>query len=621
MNRGVNASIWLWATESGEQHAGSEQELVTCLSSRALPPYTLVWRSGWGEWLPAMQVAELARGVLESSNCAPRTARATAPGVPPPPPPIDTYPTLRRWAEELQQASGPITRREGLPVWAQTVVLNESPASVDPDEITGEIPLEVLQEAARLMMEPTPPVDLGIAEGVRRSRTSLLPVAPPDVDAFRTTPDASPVSRSAASVGVTPEELEALGEMPSRSHGRRWLWLLPVAGMAAALWYVRAHGWPGKPASAPEPQVAVLPMRTTASAAEPAPSPPKVFGCRVLERPQKLDDWVVPEGPLGMALAPDGKRIALGFAQSHERAIGISFDPSRFAPLSSEADGSDPASIGLSREFMQYREEQIYSVTPLSASGKLEFRVERVGEKLALGTAIDGVPTLRVGMNEFGVVGGLLGRRPHRIWWLPRPALTSVPAYTRHPLGYLIAARVGRKDPTIRVGVISPEAVAHTSLSTLELPKGPVGIPVLAGKATVMALAVVVEAERAVAGDRLMLARATPTELPLTAEPLEAFGGAPVQLANPALAALGGEGFALTWSEGVGEQRRVRLLLLDDALAPRGEPIELSLPELEHGGAINGALFWANERLFSFFYLRRPEGYSLWANRLTCGEY
>jgi hypothetical protein len=61
--------------------------------------------------------------------------------------------------------------------------------------------------------------------------------------------------------------------------------------------------------------------------------------------------------------------------------------------------------------------------------------------------------------------------------------------------------------------------------------------------------------------------------------------------------------------------------LLDDDLHPRGEPYEMTLPELPHRGAINGALLWANDRLLSFFYLRRPEGYSLWANEVSCKEY
>jgi hypothetical protein len=648
MNRGVNASIWLWATESGEQHAGSEQELVACLTSRALPPYTLVWRSGWSEWLPAMQVAELSRGLPEGSVCAPRSARSTSPGVPPPPPPLASYPELKRWAEELQQSSGPITRRAGVPVWAQTAVLNESPSAADPDAITEPIPAELIERARRLMMAPAPPADLGIAQGMAPSRASSPALgyavaeellegacepAPPLLDASSFAPGALDGDVS-------------VGALRGRSRG--WLWVFPVAALAAAGWFGRGYLPFKLPATPGEPEVAVLPVRPAAPPS-PEPAAPKVFGCRVLERPQKLDDWALPDGPLVAALAPDGKRVALGYAQSRERAIGISFDPTRFpaAAAGSEPRGSkkdsapvsgvnadapgelsptlasaspDPASIGLTRDFQQYRDEPIYSVTPLVAGGKLEFRVEREGEKLTLGTAIDGVPPLRIGANESGFVGGLLGRRPHRIWWLPRPSLSAVPAYTRHPFGYLIAARVGRKDQTIRVGVISPEATAHTPFSTLELPKGAVGLPALASKGAVLALAVVVEAERAGA-DRLLLARGTPTELPLVAAPLPVFGTSTVELANPALAPLGGEGFALSWSEGVAEQRRVRLLLLDDELAPRGEPFDVALPRLEHGGAINGALFWANERLLALYYLRRPDGYSLWVDQVTCGEY
>lgn len=649
MNRGVNASIWLWATESGEQHAGSEQELVTCLSSRALPAYTLVWRSGWSEWLPAMQVKELARGVPESGLCAPREARTTSPGVPPPSPPIETYPMLRRWAEELRQSAGPITRREGVPIWAQTVSLSEPPPVGDADEITDEIPDEVLAEAARLMMVPTPPRDLGIAESARRSRTSwpavIVPegsfapaLEPPALESFL-----DPSAMASDAGAQTPrgfDHLVAQSEVAGRSRSWRWLWLLPVAALGGGLWFTRTEWLPAAPLAAPEPQVAVLPVRPVASS-EPPPPAPKQFGCRVLDRPQRIDDWSIPDKPLGVALAPDGKRIALGYAQSRERAVGLSFDPARFvargepftpklpdtpadaneaARAELAAASPDPASVGIVRELTNVREEELYSVTPLVASGKLEFRVERVGDKLSNGTAIDGVPTLRIGQNDVGLVGGLLGRRPHRIWWLPRPGLTAVPTYTRHPLGHLIAARVGRKDPTLRLGVISPEAAPHTPLGTLELPKGALSVPALASKASVMGLAVVVEAERGGA-DRLMLARATPTALPTSAEPLAVFGDEPVQLSAPALSSLGAEGFALSWTQGVGEERQVKLLILDDELRPRGEPFAMELPEASHRGVINGGLFWASERLLAFYYLRRPEGYSLWVNEIDCGDH
>src|SRR6185503_462746 len=54
------AEEWRWVGEDGVEKPVAEQELIAELSSESLPNYTLVWKKGWLEWLPAMQVAELA---------------------------------------------------------------------------------------------------------------------------------------------------------------------------------------------------------------------------------------------------------------------------------------------------------------------------------------------------------------------------------------------------------------------------------------------------------------------------------------------------------------------------------------------------------------------------------
>ena len=45
---------------AGEQHDIAYKELWSALSSGSLPPYVLVWRPGFREWLHAQNVAELA---------------------------------------------------------------------------------------------------------------------------------------------------------------------------------------------------------------------------------------------------------------------------------------------------------------------------------------------------------------------------------------------------------------------------------------------------------------------------------------------------------------------------------------------------------------------------------
>ncbi|HTV19410.1 MAG TPA: DUF4339 domain-containing protein, partial [Polyangiaceae bacterium] len=94
----VSPPMWRWAIEDEEPQTGTEDELIRQLAGGRLPPYALVWREGWGEWLPAMQVEELAEAFPEASALGTRTARPSSiPGIPPVP--ISDYPRLRHLAK------------------------------------------------------------------------------------------------------------------------------------------------------------------------------------------------------------------------------------------------------------------------------------------------------------------------------------------------------------------------------------------------------------------------------------------------------------------------------------------------------------------------------------------
>lgn len=54
---------WRWANAEGVIQSIDEWNLVAALSGGQLPPQTLVWRSGWGEWLPASRVLELSAAI------------------------------------------------------------------------------------------------------------------------------------------------------------------------------------------------------------------------------------------------------------------------------------------------------------------------------------------------------------------------------------------------------------------------------------------------------------------------------------------------------------------------------------------------------------------------------
>jgi hypothetical protein len=64
---------WSWVTPDGKTITGAKGELMLALRGEKLPAATLVWRSGWGEWLPASRVAEL-RNVLPPGKAEPLQA-------------------------------------------------------------------------------------------------------------------------------------------------------------------------------------------------------------------------------------------------------------------------------------------------------------------------------------------------------------------------------------------------------------------------------------------------------------------------------------------------------------------------------------------------------------------
>ncbi len=75
MTLGADDSTWRWIAPDGQEHSGSKWDLVAQLSAGSLPPKTFVWRSGWGEWLTASKVAELA-SALPAGSAEPPTKPA-----------------------------------------------------------------------------------------------------------------------------------------------------------------------------------------------------------------------------------------------------------------------------------------------------------------------------------------------------------------------------------------------------------------------------------------------------------------------------------------------------------------------------------------------------------------
>lgn len=69
---------WRWADPHGQQRRIRADALRAALASGAIPPNAPVWRSGWSEWQPAHNVAELTTSALAAAN-------GLVANIPPPP--------------------------------------------------------------------------------------------------------------------------------------------------------------------------------------------------------------------------------------------------------------------------------------------------------------------------------------------------------------------------------------------------------------------------------------------------------------------------------------------------------------------------------------------------------
>lgn len=600
----VSRPLWCWAVEDDEPRTGTEGELIHQLASGRLPPYALVWRDGWGEWLPAMQVEELAEAFPEAHALGTRSARPSSiPGVPPVP--VSEYPRLRHLAKVA-----PLGWPDGF-------------EGRDQEVITSQVPAAALIEAARAMTQPSPPRDLGLQLAVARAsrapdeRTPFTPL-----EESRPGPPSRPALPLAAEYGLQ----GLIDEADPRRSGASWLrahglWVA-LAAITLGLGVIFGLRHLSAPRPVPPPlQAAPVPALTTSqhsllaptadgvearvvpagATLDPSPSPPEL-GCNLRHPPVSIDDWAVVDVRPVIYTQPGDESVVVGYAQSHKGATGGILDVE---------------SLQLTRRFWQQEDRQIISVTPLGAGASSSYHVERMGSNVAFGRALDTVPPLRIGLNDDGLALGRIEQRPRRLWALPIGSLISVPEVVTHAVGFTLAMRVGRSTGHLRLGVLDRGGAALSPLTELGPDEWDFGRPALASGPEQTALAVA----RRASGElthALFVARADNGQLPTELVPFELPSGGDPELLAPALAPLPGGGFALMWSQGTGARRVLRLQQLSASLQPRGPALDLTGVDPALGGAMSAALHHAGDRLLAFYFLRRDDGHSLWVGSVTC---
>jgi hypothetical protein len=239
------AVTWAWATEHGAPEWASTEQLISWLARGELPPHTLVWKQGWGEWLPAMQVVELAAAFPRVTAGSRRVARAAQSDAPPAVP-VAHYPRLRLLAKDvLSESPLPPTSASVSPAQAERRVFRDRD-QLQKDLVTSQVPAAALLEAARAMKELGAPGLGTSAERWSRLQLGTFGEQPPPAAAS----PFSPPSRISNTLSphalelpapVAPEALPPLAPpQPAKKYGR-WMVLGALVGSALALLNV---SWP-----------------------------------------------------------------------------------------------------------------------------------------------------------------------------------------------------------------------------------------------------------------------------------------------------------------------------------------------------------------------------------------
>lgn len=273
---------WAWATEHAAPEWASTVQLVSWLARGELPPHTLVWKPGWGEWLPALQVAELADAFPRVTAGSRRVARvAFDAAVTPPPVPVAQYPRLRLLAKDvIRDSSLPqvpaVEPRFGLPP-EQTLVKYRDADHAQQELVTKQVPAAAMLEAAQAMQaldtaaKPgTPSRWSGLALGTFGETTAPTSMPLPSAE--------PPRSLTAVAVEVGSPALSQLeardgSRRTSRGYGR-WISLGALAGAALGLLSARDLLPPAALFTVIRPLSSKLPAALTSLAQPATPAEP-----------------------------------------------------------------------------------------------------------------------------------------------------------------------------------------------------------------------------------------------------------------------------------------------------------------------------------------------------------
>lgn len=567
---------WHWVSEDGSEHEFSEEELIAGLSSEHVPVYALVWREGWGEWLPAMQVAELSWALPAGQADNPR--RPSPGSHQRPVPNLSSYALLRARAAKIREqgttnpnAEAVLRPRAAAPKSTRRVDLPQQPSLTLPKPPLAKNPPE---------RNWPPQVESEDATVVER------PMRGPPPQAYST-------SKMGAS-------LNAAGSQGSPVWRSR-LMIIALLGAALVAWLI-AGGMSGVTKVVRSVKnktlgdTAATPSATATALDEPAPAPAAPVPVCKVRRGRQLAEWAEPSIRPTLLNLPTGN-VAVGYAQTKGYAIGINVS------LKS-----------LDREFAFHdaKKQGMFSVVPSFEKGQLVFGVTRAPSDIINATAVSGSIRRVVGQGQGGVAMREGTGAIKRIWQLPengRPI--SVPVTARLANGNAVVTfRAGTETGSVQVGTLDAQG-KPSELVRVESGAQAFGEPSLTtrGDTTVI---VFTGRKTNEANWNIYVASALGGAVPTSAKPLSL--GTP-NSTSTFIGPLGEHHYLLMWTDRSALESITKTVVLDEAFRVLGSPMELST---ETQVSTSAGLAVSGTDALAAYFVKIGENTEMWGASLRC---
>jgi len=606
---------YYWLAADGARLSGTGRELCAALRSGALRSATLVWRSGWAEWLPAHRVPALASAIAEAAapssfgtlGSQRRSPLPQRPSSRPPPPPQRARAPMPTLSEEQSVSPATATLR---------------PPGAVPPPARG-VPVPALDSSPRATMTPVPsfgppggrvdtPIPTALPAVMNRA---LLPEAPSPssqppldstlevephvpVEARRTPVPALDAARaglkSSADVEIgrraRQDSVVKLGRIALDS---RTVVMALSAFSGALLVALLGLMLSRSPSKNPTPE-----GRPQPSTLAPTPSaPPAVPGCRLALPAARIAASVERSVPPYAAKLEKGGDLALGIAESKTRGIGLRVDPN---------------TLDTSPVFEEEGKDAVRGVVPLTRSGSLTFFVDRDDRALRSAHTIDEIPPFTLGVSDTGfsrvVAGG-----GSLVWQLDPKAKITEPRSAQLPdYGYGVTFRRGGQTGAVMLGFIASDGEKKSELAVVPGAPPFLGTPVIAGSSA-GALIAFAGRDSAAAPWKLFVSLTKPGAEPSPARELSAgSGGGAI---SPTLAALSEGRWLVQWTEGSSAQYHVHAQSFAADLSPIGQSVAVS-PKGANAG--QGTLATFAGGALTLFILTTAGHDELWGATLAC---